>query len=100
MSEVVKKGGQRQGSGRKNKGLKNETFSLRLDERELIGDFLNRNLAVRYAIRKTFGLCLHPIISMDDNGKKCDICGQENPDEYTGHFLTVADVDGLNSFEE
>lgn len=99
MSEV-KKGGQRQGSGRKNKGLKNETFSLRLDERELIGNFINRNLAVRYAIRKTFGLCLHPIITLDVGGKVCDICGQENPDEYTGQFLTVDDVDALSGIEE
>lgn len=44
-------------------------------------------LYIRYAIRVTEKLCLHPVISEQDGVMTCYICGEKNP-EIFGKYTT------------
>jgi hypothetical protein len=55
-------GGKREGCGRKQMGMTSETFSLSETEKIILKSFNNNRLkskAIRFAIRKTYGACLH-----------------------------------------
>jgi glycerol-3-phosphate dehydrogenase len=78
-------GGAREGSGRRKIGSSNETFSLTADEKKLLKRFTgnSKSKAVRFAIRKTYGGCLHDIVEeRDDFVLFCISCKKEITEDF------------------
>lgn len=76
---IQKKGGFREGSGRKKLSPKVVSLKLTQDEIKVLQASENQSKLVRYLIRKHAGLCLHPVgeMEMATGAMKCRDCGAD-----------------------
>jgi hypothetical protein len=57
-------------------------------------------LYIRYVIRVTEKLCLHPVISEQNSIMTCYICGEKNPETFAKFLKNLENTEGVSKIKK